>query len=352
MGNRLTKTDNVNGNETYTYNNANMLLTRNTDAYTHDANGNTLTGGGRTNTWDSQNRLAQCVNGTTTSTFTYGADGIRHRTVVQTGQGTPITTDAVLDGGMMIREMREGTAYATFLNGPRGPECRRDDTTGQVRWYIYDGLGSVVGEIDPAGNMTTTRSHDVYGLVRSSTGQRTSAHGFVGSLGHTSEDNTGLIYMRARYMDSVLGRFVSEDPTGNGLNWYIYCGNDPVNYNDASGKIRVPWKAIIHSYISSSINMMAPNSMNGCGIDFGEIVANKADEIIDKICNSIRKGVNGIFVDAAELEKGESDQIATDGADYVDAAQTGVSMISDAQNLADALEVLATIRYYQGFGGN
>jgi hypothetical protein len=42
-----------------------------------DANGNTLTGGGRTNTWDGQNRLTQCVYNSTTTTHTYGADGLR-----------------------------------------------------------------------------------------------------------------------------------------------------------------------------------------------------------------------------------------------------------------------------------
>ena len=139
---------------------------------------------------------------------------------------------------MMIREMRGGTAYATCLTGPRGPEYRRDDTNGAVKWYVYDGLGSVVGEIDPTGNMTATRSHDVYGLVRSSTGQRTSSHGFVGSLGHTSEDNTGLIYMRARYMDPVLGRFASEDPAEDGANWYVYCTNNPPNYYDPFGSTK------------------------------------------------------------------------------------------------------------------
>ena len=59
MGNRLTKT--VNGTpEGYTYNNANRLLTRGGQNYTNDPSaalgqalaGNTLTGGGRTMTWD------------------------------------------------------------------------------------------------------------------------------------------------------------------------------------------------------------------------------------------------------------------------------------------------------------
>jgi hypothetical protein len=103
MGNRLSKTNTgggIGGTESYSYNSANMLLTRGVNTYTNDANGNTLTGGGRTNTWDSANRLVQCVNGSTTSTFTYAADGIRHRSGVN---GT--TTDFVLDASMFIREL-------------------------------------------------------------------------------------------------------------------------------------------------------------------------------------------------------------------------------------------------------
>jgi YD repeat-containing protein len=52
MGNRLAKTDNQTGSESYVYNNANMLLSRNGQGYTNDVNGNTLSGGGRTMTWD------------------------------------------------------------------------------------------------------------------------------------------------------------------------------------------------------------------------------------------------------------------------------------------------------------
>jgi len=38
-----------------------------------------------------------------------------------------------------------------------------------------------------------------------------------------------------RKYDPETGRFISEDPTGDGLNWYVYCNNDPVNYTDPSG---------------------------------------------------------------------------------------------------------------------
>jgi RHS repeat-associated protein len=94
----------------------------------------------------------------------------------------------------------------------------------------------VLGEFDPNGTVTATRKYDVYGAVRSSTGTSTSKHKFVGCLGHMSEDETGLIYMRARYMDPVTGRFVSEDPEKTGANWFAYCADNPVNLIDSNGK--------------------------------------------------------------------------------------------------------------------
>jgi RHS repeat-associated protein len=83
--------------------------------------------------------------------------------------------------------------------------------------------------------VTAGRKYDVYGLVRS--GQAgISKNKFVGKLGHVSEDESGLIYMRARYMDPVLGKFVSEDSAYHGDNWYAYCSSSPTSRLDANGK--------------------------------------------------------------------------------------------------------------------
>ena len=126
------------------------------------------------------------------------------------------------------------------------PEYRRDDTATELdsqgrtvtkaRWYVYDGLGSVVGEVDPLGNLTSSPKYDVYRATRANAGAASSKQGFVGSLGHVSDAETGLIYMRARYYDPSVGRFVSQDPSGDGNNWFAYCDNNPVNRADASGE--------------------------------------------------------------------------------------------------------------------
>ncbi|MFZ1703474.1 MAG: RHS repeat-associated core domain-containing protein [Saprospiraceae bacterium] len=55
-------------------------------------------------------------------------------------------------------------------------------------------------------------------------------------------NETGLVYLNARYHDPVFGRFVSPDDydpvrDGVGTNRYAYAGNDPVNRSDANGHV-------------------------------------------------------------------------------------------------------------------
>jgi YD repeat-containing protein len=104
--------------------------------------------------------MATCAFSGNTCSYQYGADGLRHQSTVN-----GVTTNYVLDASMFVREQRivsgQPTNYATYLMGPRGPEYRRDDTTGNVRWYLYDGLGSVLGEVDPSGNVTASRKYPV-----------------------------------------------------------------------------------------------------------------------------------------------------------------------------------------------
>lgn len=349
MGNRLSKTDaggGINGTESYSYNNANMLLSRAGNAYTNDANGNTLTGGGRTCTWDSQNRMATCSYNGNTSSFVYGADGIRHQSTVN---GT--TTDFVLDNSMFIREMRGGSVYATYLMGARGPEYRRD-ASGNVKWYLYDGLGSVTGEVDPTGAVTAQRKYDVYGAARGTVGTSTTKHGFVGRLGHPSEDETGLIYMRARYMDPATGRFVSEDPSLNGANWFVYACDNPVNTIDPSGKSgifvqlleKLGWETL-KNMIYSAID---PGNALGLGTQGVDPLDAARDTIVDliKSKNTDLKGM------AAKFKRKQGENHAEDGLDYAEEAIAGKNIIDKTKQIASCIEDLEIISYLQGTEGD
>ena len=221
------------------------------------------------NAWDSQNRLVSCIIGGNTSTYKYGADGLRRQ---KTTNGA--TTDYAYDGTMLVREGHATggslTATATYFQGASGPCYRRDDTQSELdsqgrtvtkaRWYVFDGLGSVVGEVDPGGNLTSSPKYDVYGAVRANAGTASTRQGFVGGLGHVSDD-TGLIYMQARYYDPAVGRFTSEDPGYHGVNWYIYASNNPTNRVDADGKFDFPWDQVPELFTKFGIH--TPNFLVG-----------------------------------------------------------------------------------------
>ena len=47
------------------------------------------------------------------------------------------------------------------------------------------------------------------------------------------------IYFNSRFYDPTTGRFLTEDPSRKGVNWYAYCENDPINRTDPTGMLPV-----------------------------------------------------------------------------------------------------------------
>jgi RHS repeat-associated protein len=88
--------------------------------------------------------------------------------------------------------------------------------------------------------VTDTYTYDVLGAVRSRTGTSANEWRFTGEL-QDSRVARGLYYLRARYYDPALGRFLSRDPfmglvnSPQSLNRYVYAVNNPVNLRDPSG---------------------------------------------------------------------------------------------------------------------
>ncbi len=79
---------------------------------------------------------------------------------------------------------------------------------------------------------------------------------YCANLGHRQDDETGtytggsadgdgLVYMRARYYEPGTGRFLSEDPSLDGVNWFTYAKNCPAVYSDLSGKEAGIWGALL-----------------------------------------------------------------------------------------------------------
>jgi RHS repeat-associated protein len=224
VGNRLTK----NG-ATYSYDNADQMTQAAGVSYGYDANGNQTARASDTFAWDHENRLKQAVISGATSTYAYNGDGLRVSRTVG-GQTANYVWD-VASGLPVI--LQDGTNTYVWGLGL----ISITDGSGNQTYLLRDGLGSTTELADGAGNLTGTYRYDVFGAPRSQTGA-TTEFSFTGE----QTDPTALQYLRARYYDPALGRFVSRDPQPATaavpvtLNRYAYANNNPVNLVDKTGR--------------------------------------------------------------------------------------------------------------------
>ena len=89
-------------------------------------------------------------------------------------------------------------------------------------YYVFNGSMDVTQLTDLSGDVIRDYDYDPYGV------QLTDATGDTNPFRYKGEyfdEETGFIYLRARYYDPAIGRFISLDPAKDGLNWYVYCGN-------------------------------------------------------------------------------------------------------------------------------
>jgi len=103
-----------------------------------------------------------------------------------------------------------------------------------------DLLGSLRFETDANQNVVANRLYSGFGAAVSSSGDPWTPLGWVGDGESQTDADTGLVLMGHRVYDSRLGRFLSQDPAGDGDNWYAYADNDPVDETDPDGLMSAP----------------------------------------------------------------------------------------------------------------
>ena len=245
-GNRLSMTSSVHGGTTYEYNVADQLLRMTapdstvTD-FAYDANGNMIRKGSVEYLFDGANRLTQVIDGENWVAFTYDGDGHRLTKTANlegasgAGETTTYATDVVSALPQVIAEVRGGQAisytYGLALNSIAEPGAG-------WRYYHADGLGSVRALSDAGGGAAAGYSYDVFGASRGQSGMTGNALTYTGQQ---FDAETGLLYLRARYYDPVVGRFLSSDPVTTKFsgtqvaNRFSYVQNNPTMFVDPRG---------------------------------------------------------------------------------------------------------------------
>jgi len=118
----------------------------------------------------------------------------------------------------------------TTVNG----QILHENRGGVVSHFVSDPLGSVVMVRDNAGNTVYEAEYDPYGNVQSETGTNPSEFGYVGTLGYV-KDSAFSLYVRARYLLTNLGRWLTKDPLWPSEPGFVYAGAAPNMRVDPSG---------------------------------------------------------------------------------------------------------------------
>ena len=111
---------------------------------------------------------------------------------------------------------------------------RRDMSTGQTSlfYFINNAQGTPVLILDNTGGIKSKINLDEWGNL----GMLQGPSQEINYTGKKLDTSTGLYYFNQRYYDPEIGRFLQEDPAGQGLNPYRYCGNNPLMYTDPDGE--------------------------------------------------------------------------------------------------------------------
>ena len=199
-----------------------------TYTYRYDAQGNTLGDGENTYLYDCLNRIAEVqTKAGDIQKNHYDAEGLRSQ-MEENGK----LVSFVYADREVITEEDEAGAHIRYI---RGHELLASDSAHARTYYHYacDEMGSITDITDCDGTVLNHYAYDAFG---NRTVEEETVENRFGFAGEILDAVTGQYYLRARFYNPVIARFLSEDTYyGDGLNLYAYCHNNPVGYVDPSG---------------------------------------------------------------------------------------------------------------------
>jgi RHS repeat-associated protein len=168
------------------------------------------------------------------------------------------TTDALMTKNIFLGTERIVTKQCSKDAREGFAEAGTQSEADQQYYYHADHLGSVSAITDSDGDVYERLEYTPYGEVWIDLQYGTTAFDFdtpYRFTGKELDEETGLYYYGARYLDSKYSMWISTDPAlsdymagskaGGGaynpvnFNLYHYAGNNPVKYTDPDGNFAV-----------------------------------------------------------------------------------------------------------------
>ena len=238
VGNRTSMTSSA-GTTAYTYDADDRLLAAGTSSFTYDGDGNRLTKttGGTTVSYafDALNRLTAVSGGGIAAQYQYDGDGNRfsqqagassYQYAVDVARRNPsVLNENGSDGNI---DFQYGL---TMLSG---------SSTTLEQFYQADGVGSTADVTDATDTLKASYTYDPWGKLLNPIDPLGTKDKFK-FAGEALDPQTGLYYLRARYYDPTVGRFISKDPLPGAVanplsqNRFAYALSNPLRYTDTLG---------------------------------------------------------------------------------------------------------------------
>jgi RHS repeat-associated protein len=212
---------------------------------TYDANGNMTSAGGKTYSYDYKNRLIGITSTDLNISLVYNGLG---DLVSKTVNG--VTTSYLVDRNnitglpQVVEEIQNGQVIKQYTHGADGLISQTQLIDGQrvTSFYGKDGHGSVRYLTDSNGNITDTYDYDAFGNLINRTGNTPNDYLYAGER---LDSDLGFYYLRARFLNTVNGRFLTQDKfqghkeDPKSLHKYLYVANDPINKVDPTGRFGI-----------------------------------------------------------------------------------------------------------------
>lgn len=236
--------------ENRTHNGVNAVVDIDAVTNTHDAKGNLVDNGQITYEYDYENRLSRVIrqsDGQIIGEYQYDALNRRVRKTAH----LPVVheTRFFYDGNRVIEEQDGGnTTVATYVFGAWIDDVLQMERGGEAYYYLHNQQASVIGLTDSTGAVVERYHYSPYGcvIITDADGNLTANNswGTPHSLtrnpyqytGRRLDEESGLLFFRARYYHCDRGRFLQRDPVGyvNGMN--LYASYFAVNGTDPTGE--------------------------------------------------------------------------------------------------------------------
>ena len=172
--------------------------------------------------YDAFNRLVSVEDGENTASYTYDGNNLRQSKTVN-----GVTTTHIYDGAEVTADIT-GDRQSVYVRDLNGILFREEN--GEKMHYISNPRGDVSAYYYSRTRLLPTYTYDAFGNQTEASGTDPFRYS-----GEYYDAESGFIYLRNRYYDPSIGRFITEDPAQSGTNWYVYANNNPLTYIDPWG---------------------------------------------------------------------------------------------------------------------